>query len=424
MAGAKPAGANRPALEVEISALGRRGDGIGHAGGMTLFVPYAAPGDRLRAQVEGECEGGHVARILERLADGPARVGPPCTHFADCGGCAVQHLNHAAYLDWKRGLLSEALQRRGIDVAAEPMIAIAPGSRRRAVFVAERRGREVALGFNALGSARVVDLSTCHILLPALVALLVPLRAALAGVMRDGETADVSATVSDSGIDLWLRNKRPLTLGGRQALIGLAERLDLARVSAGADADPVALRRQPVMRFSGTAVALPADSFLQPSAGGEAALVKLVSEAATGRKTIADLYAGCGTFTFALAGGRRIHAVEGSAASLAALSAAARGSGGRITGERRDLAREPLGAAELNKFDAVVFDPPRAGAQAQSREIARSKLSLAVAVSCDPVTFARDARILLDAGFRLTKVAPVDQFPWSAHLEVVGVFSR
>jgi 23S rRNA (uracil1939-C5)-methyltransferase len=171
-------------------------------------------------------------------------------------------------------------------------------------------------------------------------------------------------------------------------------------------------------------VALPPDSFLQPNAGGEAALVALVGEALAGRKTVADLYAGCGTFTFALMPGRRVHAVEGNAASLAALATAARGSGGRVTSERRDLAREPLTALELNKFDAVVFDPPRAGAKEQAAEIARSKLKLAVAVSCNPVTFARDARILSDAGFHLVKVTPVDQFPWSAHLELVGVFSR
>ena len=411
-------------IEVEITALGHRGDGIGHAEGMTLFVPYAAPGDRLKVWVEGEREGGNSARIIERLKDGPDRAPPPCVHFGDCGGCLVQHLNHDAYSAWKEGLLREALSRRGINVPASPMIAIPPGTRRRAVFVAERQGGEVVLGFNAMGSGRVVDLSTCHILLPELVNLLAPLRTALAIVLRTGETADVSVTRSDTGIDLWLKNGRPLSLEGRQTLVSLAERLDLARISAGRDAEPVALRRQPRMMFGGTAVNLPVDSFLQPSTSGEAALVNLILGALGKRKNVADLYAGCGTFTFALAPGRRVHAVEGHGGSLAALAAAARSAGGRITSERRDLAREPLGGMELNKFDAVVFDPPRAGAKEQAQQIARSKLECVVGVSCNPTSFARDAKILTDAGFRLTQVTPVDQFPWSPHLELVGVFSR
>ncbi len=413
-----------PVTEVEITALGHRGDGIGRAGGTTLFVPYAAPGDRLKVQIVGEREGGYSARILERLVDGPDRTSPPCIHFGECGGCAVQHLKRETYLAWKQGLLREALERRGIEAAIAPIITIPPGTRRRAVFVAERHGSNVTLGFNAMGSSRVVDLSICYILLPQLVALLAPLRSALASVLRAGETADVSVTMSDSGIDLWLRNNGPLALEQRQTLIALAERLDLARVCAGRDAEPVALRRQPRMMFNGTPVNLPPDAFLQPSAGGEATLIKLAGDALVRRKRIADLYAGSGTFTFALASGRRVHAVEGHAASLTALAAAAKGADGRITSERRDLAREPLGAIELNKFDAVVFDPPRAGAKEQSQQIARSKLDLVVGVSCNPTSFARDARILLDAGFRLPQVTPVDQFPWSAHLELVGVFNR
>lgn len=411
-------------LELEISALGHLGDGIAHLEGQTIFVPYSAPGDRLIVRLEGEREGGRLARIERHLADGPDRVQPPCIHFGDCGGCALQHLSAPAYSAWKQALVGDALARQGVAAQVSAMVAIPPGSRRRATFIAERRGGDVHIGFNAMGSSRIVDLSLCHILLPALVDLLAPLRSTLVRVLGGNETADIAATVSDSGIDLWLKTGNRLSLAAREALVAFAEQYDLARISAGADAEPVALRRQPQMNFSGVAVALPPDSFLQPSAGGQAALVALVGEALAGRKRVADLYAGCGTFTFALMAGRRVHAVEGNAASLAALAAAARGSGGRVTSERRDLAREPLTALELNKFDAVVFDPPRAGAKEQAAEIARSKLKLAVAVSCNPVSFARDARILGDAGFRLAKVTPVDQFPWSAHLELVGVFSR
>ncbi len=411
-------------LELEISALGHRGDGIAHVEGQTIFVPYGAPGDRLIVRLKGEREGGRLARIEQRLADGPDRVLPPCIYFGDCGGCALQHLSAPVYRSWKQSLVGDALARQGVAAEVSAMVAIPPGSRRRATFIADKQGGDVHLGFNAMASSRIVDLHLCHILLPALVDLLGALRSTLVRVLGGNETVDISATLSDSGIDLWLKTKRPLSRAVREALVAFAEQSDLARISAGADAEPVALRRQPQMNFSGVAVALPPDSFLQPSAGGEAALVALLGEALAGRRAVADLYAGCGTFSFALMPGRRIHAVEGNAASLAALAAAARFSGGRVTSERRDLAREPLTPLELNKFDAVVFDPPRAGAKEQAAEIARSKLKLAVAVSCNPVTFARDARILTDAGFRLAKVTPVDQFPWSAHLELVGVFTR
>jgi 23S rRNA (uracil1939-C5)-methyltransferase len=411
-------------VEVEIAALGHRGDGIARRDGETIFVPYGAPGDRLIVRLEGEREGGRLARIEQRLADSPLRATPPCRHFGDCGGCALQHLNPAAYADWKQDLLRDALGRHGVEAEVARMIAIPPASRRRATFVARRKGKDIALGFNAMGSNRIVDLSTCHILLPALVDLLAPLRSVLARALGSEEAADVSLTASDSGMDLWLKNKRPLPLAARQALIALAESLDLARVSAGAEADIVVLRRHPRVNFSGVSVNLPVDSFLQPSAGGESALVKLVSEPLAGCKAVADLYAGCGTFTFALRAGRQVHAVEGATAALAALSAAARGAGGRITSERRDLAREPLTVSELKRFDAVVFDPPRAGAREQAIEIARSKLDCVIGVSCNPTSFSRDARILSDAGFRLAKVTPVDQFPWSAHLELVGVFTR
>ncbi len=361
---------------------------------------------------------------MRRLADGPDRTAPPCAHFGDCGGCALQHLKQPAYLAWKRSLVGEALLRRGIETDIASMIVVPPGTRRRADFVAQRQAREVRLGFNAAASARIVDLSICHILLPDLVRLLPPLREALAQVLRPKESADVAATLSDSGIDLWLKTRGDLSLAGRQALVGLGERLNLARISAGRDADPVVIRRTPQAIFGGIAVALPPNAFLQPSAAGELALSAAVKAALAGKEKIADLYAGCGTFSFALAAQHKVHAVEANAPALAALSAAAKALGGRLTSERRDLAREPLGAGELKKFDAVLFDPPRAGAREQASEIARSPLATAVGVSCNPVTFARDARILIDGGFRLKRVLPVDQFPWSAHLELVGVFER
>jgi 23S rRNA (uracil1939-C5)-methyltransferase len=420
----KPRQASGREVEVEITALGGRGDGIAHFGAETVFVPFAAPGDRLRVRLEGEREGGLVGRIIDRLADGPMRTAPPCRHFGDCGGCTLQHLDPAAYRDWKQGLVQEALARRGIETSVAPLIVVPPASRRRAVLTAERRGDAVRLGFNTLASHRIVDLQACHILLPPLFALLEPLRATLGCLLGPGERADVAVALTESGIDLWLQSRQEPTLSGRQALVDLAESRDLARISIGAEAEPVVVRRVPRMIFGGVAVALPPGVFLQPSREGEAALTAVVLAAMQGRSRIADLFAGCGTFTLPLAAEARVHAVEGDAAALAALAAAARGLAGRVTTERRDLARAAVTAAEFDRFDAVLFDPPRVGAKEQAAEIARSRLDLAVAVSCNPGSFARDARILLDAGFRLEQVLPVDQFPWSSHLELVGRFRR
>jgi 23S rRNA (uracil1939-C5)-methyltransferase len=420
----KPRQASGREVEVEITALGGGGDGIAHLGGETVFVPFAVPGDRLRVRLEGEREGGQVGRIITRLADGPMRTAPPCRHFGDCGGCTLQHLDPAAYRDWKQRLVQEALARRGIETSVAPLMVVPPASRRRAVLAAERRGDAVRLGFNALASHRIVDMQACHILLPQLFALLQPLRGTLASLLRPGERADVALTLTESGIDLWLQSRHEPTLAGRQALVDLADSQDLARVSIGAEAEPVVVRRVPRMIFGGAPVALPPGAFLQPSREGEAALTAAVVDAMQGRSRVADLFAGCGTFTLPLAAQARVHAVEGDAAALAALAAAVRGLAGRVTTERRDLARAPVTAAELDRFDAVLFDPPRVGAKEQAAEIAGSRLDLAMAISCNPGSFARDARILVDAGFHLEQVLPVDQFPWSSHLELVGCFRR
>jgi 23S rRNA (uracil1939-C5)-methyltransferase len=420
-----PAAVRPSEAEVEIDAIGGRGDGIGRLGGKLVFVPYAAPGDRLRIRIEGEREGGRLGRIVARLADGPARTAPSCRHFADCGGCALQHLEPSAYRAWKLELLREALARRGIEAPTAPLVVVPPASRRRAVLAAGHESGRVRLGFNATGSHRIVDLAACPVLQPALAGLLVPLRAVLAEVLVPRERADIALTATDSGIDLWLQTRRDLPLAARQALIGLAERCDLARISLGPAAEPLILRRPPRILLGGVPVALSPGGFLQATAEGEAALTGEVLGALAGRGRVADLFAGCGTFTLPLAARchARVHAVEGDGAALTALAAAARGLG-RVTTERRDLARAPLTAGELDRFEAVVFDPPRVGAREQAFEIGRSRLDLAVAVSCNPSSFARDARILLDAGFRLKSLLAVDQFLWSPHLELVASFRR
>jgi len=410
--------------EIEITALGLAGDGIGHLEGRAVFVPYAAPGDRLLVRLEDDGEGGWRGRILRRLQEGTERAQPPCPHFADCGGCSLQHLAPAAYRRWKQGLVGEALSRRGVETAIAPLLVLPPGGRRRVVLAAEIGSGTITLGFNAAGSSRVVDLTTCLLVTPKLQAFLAPLRRALTPVLERRERADVIVTETDSGIDLWLQQRGSLGEAGCRSLIDLAEAQDLARISFGHDAELLLQRRPPSMLFGKTPVAIPPGAFLQPSALGQAALTRAVTAVLKGQRRVADLYAGCGTFTFALAETAKVHSVEGDRPAQEALAAAARGLSGRVTAERRDLARSPLTPAELDRFDALLLDPPRAGAKTQAAAIAASRLALVAYVSCDLRSFARDARLLIDGGFRLDRVLPIDQFPWSAHLELVGVFRR
>ena len=431
-------------VELVVEGLGARGDGFASLDGRPVFVPFTVPGDRVRARLTGERGGGYKAEILELLDEGAGRVEPPCPHFGTCGGCALQHLSDAAYGEWKQGLVSQALAQRGLhDVAVAPLVRVAPGTRRRATLAAmgaamgaaTRDGANVVLGFHGRESHRVVDLETCLVLTPGLVSLLPALRGALAALLAPRETAALTLCETETGIDVLIVSETAPGLAAREALAALAEAQDLARLSwaarpaAGAapEPEPVVMRRAPLLHFAGVPVAPPPGGFLQPTAAGEAALVdRVLAYLPEGAETIAELYAGCGTFTFSLAQHGRVHAVERDTAALAALWTAARQAdlAGRITVTAQDLARAPVLAEDLDGGDCVVFDPPRAGAREQAAEIARSNLPAAIAISCNPKTFSRDARILVDGGFTLTEVTPIDQFPWTGHLELVASFRR
>lgn len=421
---------SRKAVEVAIESIGARGDGIGRSSGRPVYVPFTIPGDRLRVELERARGDGFAGRIVEVMAEGAGRIAAPCPHFGACGGCALQHLEDQRYAVWKEQLVATALARRGLaDPPLRPLLRVAPGTRRRASLAAERAGQSVRLGFHARESHRVIDATACLILTPELAALLPPLRDALRAIMADGERIEATATATDDGIDLVLEGKRPLSLESREALAALAAAADLARMTWRADRsppDPVAIRRPARIAFAGVAVELPPGGFLQPTAPGEVALVAAVSHTLSGCRRVADLYAGCGTFTFPLARGARVHAVEGDAAAMGALAGAARRAvlGQAVTTQQRDLANDPLSEEELRRFDGVVFDPPRAGAKAQAERLARSSVPKVAAVSCDPATFARDARILVDGGYRLLEATPVDQFIWSPHVEIVAAFTR
>jgi 23S rRNA (uracil1939-C5)-methyltransferase len=302
-----------------------------------------------------------------------------------------------------------------------------PGERRRVDFVLRRQGRRVLAGFHERASMRIVDVGTCVIARPALTALLQPLRATLANVLPDGATADAIVNETDTGLDVLIRSHKrtELSLDRRQSLVDLAERSDLARLSWGdrSQPDPIVVRRAPLLVLGDVTVEPPPGTFLQATKRGEQAMRTAVAAWVGGGKRLADLFAGVGSLS--LGHGGRLTLFENDKAAVAAADAAARKIGGhRVTVQRRDLFRNPLTAQELAGFDAVLLDPPRAGAAAQTGELASSKVPRIVYASCDPGSFARDARVLQEGGYRLEKLLPVDQFLWSAHIELIALFAR
>lgn len=413
--------------EVEITRLGGHGDGLAETPKGLVFVPYTAPGDRVGVRLLKQVDQGVAAELLDLHRAGPDRVEPPCTHFHDCGGCALQHLSGTFQAAWKQDQVRDALRRRGLDPdVVRPTAAVAPGDRRRAEFVLRRVGAGVLAGFNRRLSPKIVDLAMCLVLDPKLVALLPPLRDSFAGLLKPGAGLDVQATLTDTGIDMLLRGFEP-DLAARERLAAFAADAGLARLSLrrrDGEVEALLVCGTPQVTFGGVAVTLPPGGFLQASPAAERLLRDAVLEGIGDAARVADLYAGCGTFALPLSDKATVTAVEGDAALAEALRKAAQLAGRRVTVETRDLVRRPLQGPELDGFDAVVLDPPRAGAREQAVALAASKVPRLVMVSCMPGTFARDARILADAGYRLVEVRVVDQFVFTPHIELVGTFVR
>jgi 23S rRNA (uracil1939-C5)-methyltransferase len=348
-----------------------------------------------------------------------------CVHFGTCGGCTLQNLDADAYRAFKRDAVVAALARVGLGAVPVAEVVMAPlYSRRRAAFKIEKAKGVVEVGFHARASHAIADMRECLVLTPALLALTETLRDALTPILNDGEKAEAQATDCDNGIDLSIRCERKRT----PALTA-----SLAKAFAGRGVIRLLFNREivletaaPGVTLAGVPVGPPSGAFLQATREGEAALQAHVLELTKGAKTIADLFAGLGTFTFALARKAKVHAVEQDSAALAALAAAARNASGLkpITAEKRDLFKVPLTPLELKPYDAVLLDPPRAGAEAQIRALAAAKVGRVTYVSCDAVTFARDAAILAGAGFNIGTVTPIDQFVYSGHIELVAGFDR
>ncbi len=426
---APPAAASAVA-EVTIEALGAQGDGVATWQDRRLYVPGTAPGDRARVSVGLKRGDGYEAVVLSLLEPAPGRIVPFCPFFGACGGCAVQHVPAETYAAWKRGILVAALRRRGFaESVVGPLATVPPRSRRRVELSFERRGGDVRLGFNARFSHRVVDVESCALLLPELDRLIGPLRRLAADI--GWAAGQALLTRAETGTDVLLTVAASPGLEEREKLAAFAEGHDLARLAwRGAETatpEPLAWRRHVRITLGGAAVEMPPGAFLQPSAAGESLLLGLVAEGVAGAKRIADLYCGLGTFALPLAREALVHAVDSVPAQVAALETAAgrAGLGGRILAEVRDLDRRPLTALDLGATDAVVFDPPRAGALAQAEAlVAAVAVKRVVAVSCNPSTLARDLRALVDGGFTLARAVPIDQFPHAAHVEAVAFLSR
>jgi 23S rRNA (uracil1939-C5)-methyltransferase len=391
-----------------IIRIAARGDGVTADG---RYAALAAPGDFLRA--DGSVE------------PGPHHAAPVCRHFPKCGGCQLQHLDDSGFADYLTDRIAGALEGQGLDVPLirSPHIS-PPQSRRRASMRAERRGKQVLLGFNEGGTNRIVDMRQCEVIHPSLFALVQPLRALLPALMKDKRAADIRMTMTDQGVDLLIAGVEAEGLAAVESLTDFAMAHKLARLSLDEGYGPTA-RWEPdpvTVTFDGIAAPLPEGAFLQATADGEGALLAAVLEAVGGAATVADLFAGLGTFSFATKSA--VHAVEGARDLILSLQSSANRAKRTVTSEHRDLFRRPLTAAELARFDAVIIDPPRAGALDQVAELAASIVPRIAAVSCNPATFARDAKILIAGGYCLDWVKPVGQFRWSTHVELAACFSR
>jgi 23S rRNA (uracil1939-C5)-methyltransferase len=406
-----------------IDRIGHRGDGVADTPDGPVFVPYALPGET----VEVEPVVGHVDRrhLLRVELSSPDRIAPICPHFGVCGGCAAQHWNEAAYRAWKHGLVTEAVSQAGIDAPVAELIDAHGEGRRRVVLHARRGSRDVLqVGFAALRAHEIVPIDQCPVLAPGMSGAIATAWS-IAEMLKDaGKPLDIQVTATDAGFDVDVRGSGALNARRTAQLAKVAEQHRLARLTRHGEL--VIQRASPSIQIGRTTVTLPPGVFLQATSEGEAALARLVQAATPKAKAIADLFCGVGPFALRLAERARITAADSEAGAVAALAKAAATASGLkpIDAQARDLFRRPFTAKELSKFDAVVFDPPRQGAQAQARELAASKVAVVVAVSCNPATFARDARILIDGGYRLTQVTPVDQFRYSAHVELVGIFER
>jgi len=390
-----------------IIRVAARGDGVTADG---RHAAFAAPGDTLSA--DGV------------VTPGPHHQTPQCSHFPRCGGCQLQHLDDESYIAFITDRVAGALAAQHLTADIRSPALSPSHSRRRATLHAERKGSKVILGFSEAGSHALVDLADCATLHPALFAVVAPLRRLLAGLMTSKRRADIHMVMVDQGIDLLIGGVEADGLDAAEAIADFAQRHGVARLSLdqGLGAETRWEPESVTVTLGGVAVGFPPASFLQATHDGEAALVAAVREAIGPARLVADLFSGLGTFAFALTPDARVYAADASRDALMALKLA--GAQRTIFAEHRDLYRRPLMPGELDRFEAIVLDPPRAGAREQVQQLAESKVPVIAYVSCNPSSFARDAQFLCEAGYGLDWVQPVGQFRWSTHVELAARFSR
>lgn len=405
---------------VTIARLGAQADGIADTPNGPMFVPFTLPGEKVNVAVAGK-----KADVVAFLETSPQRVAPKCRHFGECGGCAIQHLEDGAYRDWKRQILVDALRSRSIDIEVDPMVACEAHSRRKAALTARKTDKGLLLGFNAALSHRIVNMEECPVMLPSIVENLDVLRKLGMHVAMTSEPFRLAATQTASGLDVAMEGSGKPEGKRRQTVVDFCVQNGISRLSI--DGEIIIEPQKPVVMIDDIAVPPPPGAFLQAVESAEQVMARLVTDHLRKAKRVADLFAGIGTFALRLARSSEVHAVEGDAAALAGLDRGFRYATGlkKVTIEKRDLFTRPMTWKELDAtYDGLAFDPPRAGAEDQAKQIARSNVQRVAAVSCNPITLARDLRILIDGGYILRRVVPVDQFLWSPHLEAVALLEK
>jgi 23S rRNA (uracil1939-C5)-methyltransferase len=406
-----------------INRLAHRGDGVAETPAGPVFVPYTLPGETVEVEsVPGHPDRRHLLRVETAS---PERIEPFCPHFGICGGCAIQHWTPAPYQEWKRSLVVEALAQAGLDAPVDALIDAHGDGRRRATFHARLSAHDVLeVGFAALRAHHIVGIDRCPVLAPSLDGAIPAAWAIAEALKAQNKPLDIQVTATDAGIDMDVRGSGALNSARTGALARLAATHKLARLTRHGEL--IAQRATPSVVIGRANVTLPPGSFLQATVAGELALAQLAQEHVGKAKVVMDLFCGLGPFALRLAERARIIAFDSDAGAIAALKQAVNMMSGLkpIEAEARDLFKRPLYATELKRVDALVFDPPRQGAEAQARELAKSAVPIIVAVSCNAATFARDVRLLVDGGYRLKSVTPVDQFRHSAHVEIVAKLER
>ena len=409
---------------VKITRLGAQGHGIAESDQGPVYVPHTLPGETVAI-----ARNGNHGSLMSIAQASPNRIAPLCRHFDPdrdaCGGCSLQHLADAPYRAFKRELVVEALKSKGLAPEVGELVVAQPGERRRAVFSARKTEKDFLLGFNRAETNHIVSIEECPIASPGIMARLEAIRAVGQALAVGSDTFHITVLETLSGLDLAAHDLKPLSDKQRRAatetVLGLK---GIARVSVNGEVliEP----QKPLIDFGGVKVSPPPGAFTQATKPAEDAMADLVLSHLAKAKRVLDLFAGSGTFALRLARMAKVHAVEGEEKSLKALDHAARNTQGLkpVSVEKRDLFRRPMTLLELKNYDAVVFDPPRAGAEAQVKELARSGIKSIAAVSCNPGTLARDLRILVDGGYRITSVTPIDQFLWSPHVETVALLRK